>query len=96
MAFGKYCGSTLGVVKLRTASFVLACLGSDQRYSSGLGIVREFWNLVVRNFVSQESCWERLRTASFVFACPGSDQGYSSGPEIVRKFWNLVVRNFVT
>ena len=52
MAFEKYCGSTLGVVKLQIANFVLACLGSDWRYSSGLEIVRKFWNLVVRNFVS--------------------------------------------
>ena len=28
-AFGKYCGSTLGVVKLRTVSVVFVCLGSD-------------------------------------------------------------------
>ena len=41
--FGKYCGNTLGVVKLQTVNFVLACLGSDWRYSSGLEIVRKFW-----------------------------------------------------
>ena len=50
-AFGKYCSSTLGVVKLRTASFVFACLGSNLRYSSGLEVVRKFWNFVVRNLV---------------------------------------------
>ena len=52
MAFGKYCGNTLGVVKLQTVNFVLACLGSNWRYSSGLEVVRKFGNLVVRNFVS--------------------------------------------
>ena len=52
MAFGKYCGNTLGVVKLQIANFVLVCLGSDWRYSSGLEIVRNFGNFVVRNFLS--------------------------------------------
>ena len=52
MAFGKYCSNTLGVVKLQIANFVLACLGSKWRYSSGLEIVRKFENFVVRNFVS--------------------------------------------
>ena len=52
MAFGKYCGSTLGVVKLRTANSVLTCLGSNWGYSSGLAVVRKFKNFVVRNFVT--------------------------------------------
>ena len=52
MAFEECCGNTLGVVKLWIANFVLACLGSDWRYCSGLEIVRKFGNFVVRNFVS--------------------------------------------
>ena len=51
MVFGKYCSNTLGVVKLQIVNFVLACLGSDWRYSSGLRIVSEFGNFVVRNFL---------------------------------------------
>ena len=55
-AFGEYCGSTLGVAKLRTASLVFASLGSDQKYSSGLEVVRNFWNFCGQEFVSQEGC----------------------------------------
>ena len=41
--------SILGVAKLQTANFVLACLGSDWKYSSGLGFISKLGILLLGN-----------------------------------------------
>ena len=100
MAFGKYCGSTLGVAKLRTASFVFACLGFDQGYSSGRKLLGSFgilWiGILLGNLYLRKVVGRNCELRPLYLRVQALTRNISSGLGIVRKFGDFVVRNFVT